>query len=42
VLNVKLADKYEKGMRSKAATAPASLLFNIASSATDAGTSENE
>lgn len=40
VLKVKLADKYENGTRSKAATAPASLLFNMASDAQDAGKSE--
>lgn len=42
VLKVKLADKYESGTRSKAATAPASLLFNIASDAHDSGKSEIE
>jgi hypothetical protein len=42
VLKVKLADKYESGTRSKAATAPASLLFNIASDAHDEGKSEIE
>lgn len=37
MLKVKLADKYEKGTWSNAATAPASLLFSIASDADDAG-----
>lgn len=39
VLKVKFADRYENGTRSNAATAPASLLFVIASYATDAGIS---
>ena len=42
VLKVKLADRYENGTRSNAATAPASLFFNIASDAEDEGTSETE
>lgn len=40
VLKVKLAETYENGTWSSAATAPASLLFIIASYATDEGTSE--
>jgi hypothetical protein len=39
VLKVKLADTYENGMRSNAASAPASLLAASASDATDAGES---
>lgn len=39
VLKVKLADTYENGMRSNAASAPASLLTESASDATDAGVS---
>ena len=42
VLKVKLADRYENGTRSNAATAPASLFFNNASDAEDEGTSETE
>ena len=39
VLKVKLADAYENGTRSNAASAPASLLLASASDATDAGVS---
>lgn len=39
MLKVKLPDTYEKGMRSNAASAPASLLAASASDATDAGLS---
>lgn len=42
VLKVKLAEIYENGIRSIAATAPASLFFTIASDADDAGNSETE
>lgn len=42
MLKVKLAEKYESGTRSNAATAPASLFFIIASDAEDTGISETE